>query len=702
MPLTVLNVAEKPSVCRALTQVFAQSQGARQGQFNGRNNNAAQVYQIDGVRFPSLSRQGDGRMCGNNVQQEEHTMIMTSVRGHLAGQEFAGNYRCVGFFCVSIFETYTFKIPERNEYPIKMIDSGYLFTACIDCTLLIHSTQILLYNKPNNIIYYLILSNIIHYTRNIRSWSGCAPISLFDAPIETIYREDMQPLERMLRTISTQADALILWLDCDREGEHIAHEVREVCQRGNPRLQRMNRVYRAKFSTVLPNEIQRALKSLGRINEGMVDAVEARMQLDLRVGAAFTRFQSLRLQQRFDQFNGGNKKVISYGPCQFPTLGFVVERWARIETFVPENFWTIEMSITVPDDTSNTIPNSNSNVSRAGRTLKMTWKRGRLYDRTLALSLYAQCLEYGLATVVEVQGRAKNKWRPLPLATVELQKRCAKYLRIGSESFMQSAEALYNDGYISYPRTETEVFRPEFDHQALIETLAAIEGPTGRYANALLHEPQKFQTPRAGNNDDQAHPPITPCRAVVNPDATITDPKQRGIYKLVVQHYLACCSRDAQGSETEITCRMGSELFHAKGLMITELNWLEIYKPWERWGTGQGLLPTVEVGSEFTPSHLLVRDGRTAPPALLSEVELIGLMDKNGIGTDATIAQHISTIQERSYAEKDAGQKFHPTKLGIALVEGYNRYSVYGFGMLFFYFFFMFVLFFNFSIIVFF
>lgn len=57
----------------------------------------------------------------------------------------------------------------------------------------------------------------------------------------------------------------------------------------------------------------------------------------------------------------------------------------------------------------------------------------------------------------------------------------------------------------------------------------------------------------------------------------------------------------------------------------------------------------------------------------LEEVELISLMDRNGIGTDATIATHISTIQDRQYAEKDPGQRFVPTKLGIALVEGYNR-----------------------------
>ena len=191
-----------------------------------------------------------------------------------------------------------------------------------------------------------------------------------------------------------------------------------------------------------------------------------------------------------------------------------------------------------------------------------------------------------------------------------------------------------------------------------------------RYAAKLLNE-NKFQVPRAGQNDDKAHPPITPCRAV-DPN-TISDMNQRKIYILVVKHYLACCSRDAVGKETEMLTQMGSEKFSAKGLMITEQNWLEIYKPWERWGTGQGLLPSIDVGSKFPPSHLTLSNGRTAPPSLLSEAELITLMDKSGIGTDATIAQHISTIQDRSYAEKDPSQRFHPTQLGIALVEGYNN-----------------------------
>jgi len=604
-PPIVLNVAEKPSVARALAAVFGQMHGSTSRPMQ--RHAAAQIFKHENVLFPFIYEQAQSEngihnirnrynRRNNNANATGHTMITTSVRGHLASQDFSTDY----------------------------------------------------------------------------GWSSCAPIVLFEAPIRTFYRSDMEPLEQMLRHHSSQVDALILWLDCDREGEAIADEVREVCNRANPNLNQ-NTIFRATFSTVMKQEIERALFSLGRVNEYFVQAVRARSELDLRVGAAFTRFQTLRLQKKFDGFQNGG--VVSYGPCQFPTLGFVVERWARIKTFVPENFWFLEMKIEINDkransDQENTDPNQYNSRQQQSKQIHLSWKRGRLYDRLLTLVFYESCLDANQAVVTSLTGRHKNKWRPIPLATVELQKRASKYLRIGSETLMTAAEELYQQGLISYPRTETEKFSAEFEHMSLIRSFQPVEGEIGNYATKLMTE-SRFQTPRAGPNDDKAHPPITPCKAI-DPNQ-IADPTQRKIYLLIVKHYLACCSRDAVGKETNLVVTMGSEEFTARGLMIEERNWLEIYSPWERWGTGQGQLPKVQIGTRITPLSLLMKDGTTTPPLPISEVELISLMDKNGIGTDATIAQHIATIMEREYATKDAHQKFHPTKLGIALVEGYNN-----------------------------
>lgn len=195
--------------------------------------------------------------------------------------------------------------------------------------------------------------------------------------------------------------------------------------------------------------------------------------------------------------------MVSYGPCQFPTLGFVVERWARIETFVPEDFWFLELTLRIPQPTNSTtpddamtgppiIPNAgsshgNNSNNDSNRPIVFFWKRNRLYDQLMTLAFYESCLEAGVAVVTQLSGRPKNKWRPVPLATVELQKRASRYLRIGSETLMTAAEELYQQGFISYPRTETEKFRPEFDHPALLRDLASVVGgPFSEYVYSIL------------------------------------------------------------------------------------------------------------------------------------------------------------------------------------------------------------------------
>lgn len=101
--------------------------------------------------------------------------------------------------------------------------------------------------------------------------------------------------------------------------------------------------------------------------------------------------------------------------------------------------------------------------------------------------------------------------------------------------------------------------------------------------------------------------------------------------------------------EIEVGSDFHREKFHAKGLRITEYNYLEIYI-YDKWSEAE--VPNMEEGQRFVPTEMLLKGGRTSPPRLLSEKELIDLMDKNGIGTDATIAEHIKTIQDRNYAIK--------------------------------------------------
>jgi DNA topoisomerase-3 len=103
--------------------------------------------------------------------------------------------------------------------------------------------------------------------------------------------------------------------------------------------------------------------------------------------------------------------------------------------------------------------------------------------------------------------------------------------------------------------------------------------------------------------------------------------------------------------------------------MITERNYLDVY-PYEKWSNKE--IPVFETGQQFIPKSIQFKQGNTEAPKLLTEADLIALMEKHGIGTDATHAEHIETIKERKYAVLDNQNQFLPADLGLGLVEGYE------------------------------
>ncbi|XP_048575676.1 DNA topoisomerase 3-alpha isoform X2 [Nematostella vectensis] len=470
-----------------------------------------------------------------------------------------------------------------------------------------------------------------------RKWSSCSPLSLFDAPVVKNVGEDYLPIKKTLECEVRGSQALIIWTDCDREGENIGHEIIDVCTKVCPRI----KVYRARFSEITPQSVQRACANLVAPDRLQSEAVDVRMELDLRIGAAFTRFQTLRLQKVFPGFL--SDQLISYGSCQFPTLGFVVERYKQVQQFVPEQFFKIKVSHETPDG-----------------QVDFVWKRGRLFHRLPCLILYQMCLESPTAKVLSTSSRPKSKWRPLPLDTVELEKLASRKLHINAKETMKIAEKLYTQGFISYPRTETNMFPSSLNLAELVEKQVQDANWGGFASDVLANGPN----PRQGSKTDNAHPPIHPTQYTNNLQGN-----DKRLYEFIVRHFLACCSQDAQGRETSVEIDIAGEKFTATGLMITARNYLDVY-PYDRWSTK--VIPVYETNEEFQPTSIEMVDGETTPPPLLTEADLIALMEKHGIGTDATHADHIETIKSRSYVGVQGDGTFLPGQLGMGLVEGYD------------------------------
>ena len=155
--------------------------------------------------------------------------------------------------------------------------------------------------------------------------------------------------------------------DNDREGENIGFEVIEECLKSNSRLT----VKRMLFTAVTNQEVQRALENLSQPDKRKSDACNARSELDLRIGATFTRFQTLRLQSLYPVTL--DKKIVSYGGCQFPTLGFVVDQFKKHEDFMSEDFWKIDVKHHMPA----------SGPDQPALKTSFTWDRNRLFDEDL-------------------------------------------------------------------------------------------------------------------------------------------------------------------------------------------------------------------------------------------------------------------------------------------------------------------------------
>ena len=259
--------------------------------------------------------------------------------------------------------------------------------------------------------------------------------------------QDKKPIAMNIETQAQHSDILYIWTDCDREGENIGVEIRDIALKKNPRLE----VRRARFSNIERNHIIQAAHNPVVLDQRQSDAVAARIEIDLRTGSAITRQLTLNLRHMVPALME-EKKILSYGSCQFPTLGFVVERYFRVKNFIPEPFWSIQV------------------VHKKENTrVTFNWKRVHLFDRMAVVILYERCLNSKVAKVTKMQKRPTSKWRPFPLTTVELQKMGSRYLRMDSSRVMKVAEDLYTKGWISYPRTETDQFDHGMDLRSLIQ-----------------------------------------------------------------------------------------------------------------------------------------------------------------------------------------------------------------------------------------
>ena len=270
-----------------------------------------------------------------------------------------------------------------------------------------------------------------------------------------------------------------------------------------------------------------------------------------------------------------------------------------------------------------------------------------------------------MRAVSSIQNKESTKPRPEGINTSQLLKHSSSVLGIGPQDAMNVAEDLYLGGYITYPRTETTMYNPGFDFASVLHALARSPLAWAKHAVKLLQA--GFSVSKQGL-DAGDHPPITPT-SKTPPLGALAD-SQSVMYDYICRHFLATLSRDAKFAKTKVVFEFGEEVFSTQGVLVVDPGFTEIV-PWVK--ITNRLIPLFQKGEKHAINSVEIKEFQTLPPSYLSESELITLMEKYCIGTDASMATHINTICQRNFVEiLPKGRRLKPTPLGNALVLGYK------------------------------
>ncbi|PLJ78148.1 DNA topoisomerase [Infirmifilum sp. SLHALR2] len=474
------------------------------------------------------------------------------------------------------------------------------------------------------------------FPKEYNKWNSIDPKQLFFVTPIQVVREGAYKYVRALRKLALQTSKVILALDADVEGEGIAFEVMKVMGQVNPSLE----FKRAWFSAVTKWDILNAMNNLREPKELWAKKVFARMVVDLTVGASFTRLLTLAVQKQKSRLPLG--RFLSYGPCQTPVLYLVVKRELEREQFKKKKYYVLV-----------------AELESDGGTFSASASLGEDKERAQAVFSNLKGLDH--ATVVLSEASIVEVSPPIPLATVDFESRASTFLNIRPKEALAIAEKLYQYGYISYPRTETTIYPPTLNLPQLASMFTSWED-VGWYVEKLL---TKGFTPTRGRDDDKAHPPIHPTRQALK--AAIVKAlgeKAWRVYELVARHFLATLSEKAQVERQKVVVKLGELELTAEGRRIVYPGFYYVYyyaRPQEN------PLPYLVEGDTLKVRSLKLEERSTQPPPYLSESELLALMKRYGIGTDATMQDHIHTNIERRYfvvREK----RCIPTPLGKTLI----------------------------------
>jgi DNA topoisomerase-1 len=473
---------------------------------------------------------------------------------------------------------------------------------------------------------------------------------------------DKKKKVRELKALLKDADELYLATDEDREGEAIAWHLYETLQPKVP-------VKRMVFHEITREAIQRAATQTRDINVALVDAQETRRILDRLYGYEVSPVLWRKV-----------KAGLSAGRVQSVATRLVVERERERMKFVRASYWDVDADLTPGADEdlfTARLTGVDGKKVATGRDFAddgvLKGDKAVQLDEGRATGI-AEALRRAEVTVAEVSEKPYTRRPSAPFTTSTLQQEASRKLRLNSRNAMRVAQRLYENGYITYMRTDSTTL----SDAALT---AARQQARDLYGGDSVPEaPRRYE--KKVKNAQEAHEAIRPAGDRFRTPAQVRD-ELRGdefaLYELIWMRTVASQMADARGSTASL--RLAASLpegapareveLSASGTVITFRGFLAAYEEGRdapRGDDEERRLPKLGAGRALSVRRAEANGHETSPPARYTEATLVKAMEERGIGRPSTYASTIGTIQDRGYVST-RGSALVPSWLAFAVTR---------------------------------
>ncbi|ADO44888.1 DNA topoisomerase I [Hydrogenobacter thermophilus TK-6] len=421
-----------------------------------------------------------------------------------------------------------------------------------------------------------------------------------------------------IKKAAKKAKKIYLGTDPDREGEAIAYFLKEELLKVN------TSIYRATFYEITKKAITEAIGGASDINLNLVSAQFSRRVLDRLIGYKLSPFLWRDLKER----------GLSVGRVQSPTLRLIVERERQIQNFKRKKYYYIKAEFVVD-----------------GVEFSAVFKQR--FEKPSNAEPFMKKLKDVMFVVKSVSKEMQKEPPPKPFNTVSLQAEASKILGISVDKVQKMAQKLYEEGLITYPRTDSY----RMNKEKAQEFMKYIERTYGKdYVGRLRKYKEKALA-------WGAHECIRPTSLDKKPESVL----ELKLWSLISSRALASLSSDAIREKFFVVLLALSDHtleFTAEGSKLVFDGWTRIY-PKE---VKDRALPHLEEGQVIKPKRIYIEEVEVPPPPRYTEGSLVRTLENLGIGRPSTYATIIKTLKDRGYVVLEKGY-LKPTEMAFKVVD---------------------------------